>query len=153
MNSVNTSSSSLNFQNTIFCLSQVIDTLLKMRRQRMGLIQTDDQLRFALLAISIGADEALDKAQNIETTNDLKPSSKKGTEVPSCNHIYHEKNSSHSESITGVENPTKLNGVIVTSGSSKGQSVHYVENIRANGKPRVVDGSSTSNLTRKRYRN
>jgi len=129
---------------------QVIDTLLKMRRQRMGLIQTDDQLRFALLAISIGADEALDKAQNIETTNDLKPSSKKGTEVPSCNHIYHEKNSSHSESITGVENPTKLNGVIVSSGSSKGQSVHYVENVRANGKPRVVDGSSTSNLTRKR---
>ena len=60
---------------------QVIDTLLHMRRQRMGLIQTDDQLRFALLAISIGADEALDKEQNIDTTNDLKPSSKKGTEV------------------------------------------------------------------------
>ena len=122
-----------------------------MRRQRMGLIQTDDQLRFALLAISVGADEALERARNTETTNDLKTSSKKGNEVPSCNHIYHENNSSYSESITGVENPNKINGVIVNSGGSKGHSVHYVENVRSNGKARNADGNSAANLTRKRY--
>jgi len=129
---------------------QVIDTLLHMRRQRMGLIQTDDQLRFALLAISVGADEALERARNTETTNDLKTSSKKGNEVPSCNHIYHENNSSYSESITGVENPNKINGVIVNSGGSKGHSVHYVENVRSNGKARNSEGNSVANLTRKR---
>ena len=117
----------------------------------MGLIQTDDQLRFALLAISVGADEALERAQNAETTNDLKTSSKKGNEVPSCNHIYHENNSSYSESITGVENPNKLNGVIVNSGGSKGHSVHYVDNVRSNGKARNAEGNSVANLTRKRY--
>ena len=122
-----------------------------MRRQRMGLIQTDDQLRFALLAISVGADEALERAQNADTTNDLKTSSKKGNEVPSCNHIYHENNSSQSESITGVENPNKINGVIVNSGGSKGHSVHYVENVRSNGKARNSEGNSVANLTRKRY--
>ena len=129
----------------------MIDTLLHMRRQRMGLIQTDDQLRFALLAISIGADEALDRAQQVETTNDLKASSKKGTDVPSCNHSYHDINSSHSESIKDSDQQSsKVNGVLVGGGSSKGHSVNYVENVRANGKTRTEDGNSVANLTRKR---
>ena len=129
----------------------MIDTLLHMRRQRMGLIQTDDQLRFALLAISIGADVALERAQNNETTNDLKAISKKGTDVPSCNHSYHDINSSHTESIKDSEQSNKVNGVIGGGGSSKGHSVHYVEGVRANGKTRTVDGNSVVNLTRKRY--
>jgi len=134
---------------------QVIDTLLHMRHQRMGLIQTDDQLRFALLAISSGADDALEKAKQLENLNDLKTSSKKLTDVP-CNATHSKQNSAQLSSITDVENVCNENGVIMAKNEASGlknHTVHYVDGVRAistNVKSRIKDGNGASNLARKR---
>ena len=62
---------------------QVIGTLLSMRRQRMGLIQTDDQLHFALLAISAGVNAANEKASSHKNTLDLNSYSTNSTGLSS----------------------------------------------------------------------
>ena len=126
-----------------------------MRRQRMGLIQTDDQLRFALLAISAGADDALEKAKHPENKNDLKTSSNKLTDVP-FNTIYSNSNSTQPSSIKDMENACNDNGVIMAKnegGCTKGHTVHYADGVKAissNAKSRVIDGNGASNLARKR---
>ena len=121
----------------------------------MGLIQTDDQLRFALLAISVGADDALEKAKHLENKNDLKTSSKKVTDVP-FNTIYSNSNSSQPSSIKDMDSTCNENGVIMAKnegGCTKSHTVHYADGVRAissNVKTRIIDGNGASNLARKR---
>ena len=50
------------------CESQVLETLLEMRTQRMGLIQTEDQLRFSVEALIL----ALKRLQGEEVTDSSK---------------------------------------------------------------------------------
>ena len=52
------------------CDSQVVETLLEMRTQRMGLIQTEDQLRFSVEALIL----ALKRLQGEEVRSRLQTS-------------------------------------------------------------------------------
>ena len=118
----------------------------------MGLIQTDDQLRFALLAISTGSDEALQRTR--APTKDLKSSSNNVINVPS-NSNHSKRNSSSPTSIKDIADSCNENGVLSTSesGALKSHNV-CVEGVRAissNGKARIKDGIVACHLARKRY--
>ena len=139
---------------------QVIETLLYMRRQRMGLIQTDDQFRFALLAISSGTRDALNRARSPQNRKNLKISPNDMIDVPSSSNHSSPSSISTSSSTSSVKDPSNNcneNGVgIYTKGNTSAKIGHdriNVEGIRAistNGKSNVKDGSLVSKA-RKRY--
>lgn len=133
---------------------EVIDTLLNMRRQRMGLIQTDDQLRFALSAILAGANDALGRENPCKSINDLKSNSNTLTDVP-CNSSYSKLNSSQTISIKDSSS-CKENGLSISKSEVEGKKCHHVvsldgiRSISSNGKTRTIDGSIACNIARKR---
>ena len=126
---------------------QVIGTLLSMRRQRMGLIQTDDQLHFALLAISAGVNAANEKATSHKNTLDLNSYSTNSTGVSSSqNTLICNSSLSHYQ-----ENGDSLEKHEIDNMKSRNiASVDGIKSILSNGKTRNLDGNSSSHKTRKR---
>ena len=137
---------------------QVVDTLLHMRSQRMGLIQTDDQLRFALTAISEGSEDILKTAKAVKKTKDLISSSSDVINVPvvcdsSSIQVRHVsptciKDAGDINIENGVikSRPDRLDGKV----SPNMVSPEAVRGITSNGKTRQKEGISTSSFARKR---
>ena len=125
---------------------QVIGTLLSMRRQRMGLIQTDDQLHFALLAISAGVNAANEKATYHKNILDLNSYSTNATGVSSsqntlkCNSMSPFQENGDSLEKHEIDNMKSRNIA----------SVDGIKSIFSNGKTRNLDENSSSHKTRKR---
>ena len=126
---------------------QVIGTLLSMRRQRMGLIQTDDQLHFALLAISAGANAANEKATSHKNTLDLNSYSTNATGVSSSQNTL-----KYNSSLSPFqENGDSLEKHEIDNMKSRNiASVDGIKSIFSNGKTRNLDENSSSHKTRKR---
>ena len=125
----------------------------------MGLIQTDDQLRFALIAISEGAEDVLKKAKAVKKTDDLISSSSDVINVPAvCNNpsptqLRHVSPTS----IRDAGDTTIENGVIKSEQDKLDGKISpnmvFSESVRgnaSNGRTRNKDGILTSNFARKR---
>jgi len=116
-----------------------------MRRQRMGLIQTDDQLHFALLAISAGVNAANEKTTSHKNILDLNSYSTNATGVSSsqntlkCNSLSPFQENGDSLEKHEIDNMKSRNIA----------SVDGIKSILSNGKTRNLDGNS-SHKTRKR---
>merc|ERR1712223_656971 len=112
----------------------------------MGLIQTDDQLHFALLAISAGAKAASEMATSHKNTLNLNSYSTNATGVSSSQNTL-KYNSSMSPF---QENGDSLEKHEIDNMKSRNiASVDGIKSILSNGKTRNLDGNS-SHKARKR---
>ena len=130
-----------------------------MRQQRMGLIQTDDQLRFALTAISEGAEDVLKKAKAVKKTNDLISSSSDVINVPAvCNNPSPTQLRHVSPTCIRDGDDTIIENGVIKSRQDRldgkiSPNMVSTEGVRgntSNGKTRNKDGILTSNFARKR---